>query len=266
MGEDTMANDKPEENESSTESKAQRSSWGEARKDMADQSAQGVAAKVVDRVLKKAYRAPSIPIGQMPNITHHAGVAGAASAVTNAAKEAYEHLDAVRSGEMDKVEYAAKVAGKGAKTGASNAGKTVAALGLNEVGKEVARRVGGEGLKRIASSNVATAVAFGVVEQTVNTVQYARGNIDDKEYGTRSVQNVGATGGALAGASAGAVVGSVVPVVGTVIGAFLGGVAGAVAGSIGGRKIGSRLFGSKRKTAEDTEPANSSESEDTHHT
>lgn len=182
------------------------------------------------------------------NIARSSAVAGAAGAVAGATGEAFRSYEHFKSGEMTGSEYFGRVTVTAGQTAAGVGGRTAAAAVVQEGAKQVAKRFGGETFKRLVGSNVGTAVAFGVVEQGIDTVHLVRGKIDGREYGARSAQTVGSTGGALGGAAAGAAVGSVVvPVVGTAIGAVLGGVLGGIGGSIGGRKLGDHLFKPKRE-------------------
>lgn len=170
-----------------------------------------------------------------------ATLAGAAGAAVGAVTEAWHHREHVKTGSIERGEYVARVARGGVSGGVSTAGRTAAAMGLKEGGKALARRLGSEGLRRFVGSNAGTALAFGVVEQTVSTTRWVRGRIDDRTYVATSAQTLGSTGGALGGASAGAALGSLVPGLGTAVGALVGGVAGAIGGSVGGRKLGARV-------------------------
>ena len=155
-------------------------------------------------------------------------------------------LRELRHGRIDGAEYAERVVLAGATAGFDTAVRTTIALGTKEAAKAAARSMGAAGLKRFAGSNPGTAVAFGVAEQLVITIQLACGEIDDREYGVRSVQNAGSTGGAIGGAVAGAAIGSAIPVVGTVVGGVIGGIAGAIGGGGLARELGTLLFGPNR--------------------
>jgi len=176
------------------------------------------------------------------NIARTSAVAGAAGAVVGATGEAYKSYERFKGGELTGAEYFGRVSVSAAQNAVGVGGRTAAAAVVQEGAKAVVKRVGGETIKRLVGSNVGTAVAFGVVEQGIDTVHLVRGTIDKHEYGARSAQTVVSTGGALGGAMAGAAVGSVVPVFGTAIGAVVGGVLGGIGGSIGGRRLGEHLF------------------------
>ena len=171
-----------------------------------------------------------------------AGKAGVTGGVLGAGAEALGSLKDLRTGRIDRAEYAQRVVVTGAKATVDSAVRSAVALGTKEAAKAVGRRAGAEGLKRFGGSNPGTAVAFGLAEQVVNTAHLIRGKIDGREYGIRSVQTAGSTGGAIGGAAAGAAIGSVVPGVGTVVGGVVGGLAGSLGGGGLGREIGAVLF------------------------
>ena len=152
------------------------------------------------------------------------------------------NIGELRRGRIDDAEYAERVVLAGANAGLDTAVRTTIALGTKEATKAAARSMGAAGLKRFAGSNPGTAVAFGFAEQAINTIQWARGEINDRQYGIRTVQTAGSTGGAIAGATAGAAIGSAIPVVGTVVGGVIGGLVGAIGGGGLGRDLGNLLF------------------------
>ena len=172
-----------------------------------------------------------------------AGKAGVTGGVLGAGAEALGSLKELRAGRIDGAGYAQRVVATGAKATIDSTVRTTIALGAKEAAKAVGRRAGAEGLRRFAGSNPGTAVAFGLAEQTVNTVQVLGGKIDGQEYGVRTVQTAGSTGGAIGGAAAGAAIGSVIPGAGTVVGAVIGGLAGSLGGGGLGRELGKLLFG-----------------------
>lgn len=171
-----------------------------------------------------------------------AGGAAVVGGVLGGVAEACHSYDELKEGRIGGLEYTGRVVTGAAKSGGGAAAKTAAALALKEGGKEIAKRAGVESMKRVAGSNVATAVAFGVVEQVVDTGRFVTGDIDGSEYGKRSLQNAGGTGGALGGAAGGAAIGTAIcPGVGTAIGALIGGISGGISGGCAGRGLG-RLF------------------------
>ena len=91
-----------------------------------------------------------------------------------------------------------------------------------------------------------TAVAFGVVDQLVRTVKLAAGKIDGEEYGKRTAENLGSTGGGLGGACLGALIGSaLLPGIGTALGGGIGGFLGGLFGGSAGRGLLSRAWQSR---------------------
>jgi hypothetical protein len=126
----------------------------------------------------------------------------------------------------------------GAKATGSEALKSLSKEASKTVLKEGAKVFGKEGAKTLARGNVVTALAVGLLEQTKDTVMYASGEIDGKEYGRRSAGNAVSTGGSIGGMAAGAAIGTaILPVVGTAIGGFIGGIIGSVGGGILGRNL-----------------------------
>ena len=177
------------------------------------------------------------------NVAGCVGKASVTGAALAAGAEAVGSLRELRRGGIDRAEYFGRVVSSGATAGLDTAVRTTIALGTKEAAKAAARSVGAEGVKRFAGSNPGTAVAFGVAEQAINTVQLVRGKIDGRQYGVRSAQTAGSTGGAIGGAVAGAAIGSVFPGVGTLVGAVIGGMGGAIGGGCLARELGTLMFG-----------------------
>ena len=171
------------------------------------------------------------------------GTASATGAVLAGGAEVVGGLRELRHGRIDGAAYAGRVALAGANAGLETAVRTTIALGTKEATKAAARSVGAEGLRRFAGSNPGTAVAFGLAEQATNTFHWASGKIDDREYGLRTVQNVGSTGGAISGAAVGAAIGSAIPVIGTVVGGVIGSLVGAIGGGGLAREVGNLWLG-----------------------
>jgi hypothetical protein len=207
--------------------------------------ASGISSDTTTRIAdNQGARVPNKDLlqGNLQDIGHSATLAGGAGIVFGAGAAALQNFTSLTDGEITTTQYVGRVAEAGARSGVEATLKTGAALGLKEVAKATAKAVGSQPLRQLAGSNPGTAVAFGVVEQTLDTVQFCRGKIDGAEFGQRSLGNVGGTGGAIAGAAAGAALGSAVPVVGTVIGGVIGGLFGAISGGWLGRATGRKLF------------------------
>ena len=156
-------------------------------------------------------------------------------------------LDSQRRKDLGGV--ARRAAGAGAtavaREGATQAVKYGIAKGLSAVAREgskAALREGGkqvakQSLRSLARGNAVSATACFVVDQGVDLVRLASGDIDSKEYGKRTVESGCGAAGAAGGAVAGAALGSVVPVVGTVVGGIIGGIIGGLGGNAAGKKI-----------------------------
>ncbi|MEL6191641.1 MAG: glycine zipper domain-containing protein [Bacteroidota bacterium] len=164
------------------------------------------------------------------------------SGISDMAKEGNLKLDEWEDGKINGSEYVVKVVGKGLKSASFSGSKTVAALSIKEVAKFVTNRLGKETLKRFARSNTMTAVAFGMVDQGVDTFKYVKGDIGSKQYKVSTLQNLGSAGGAVGGAATGAALGSAVPGLGTVLGAAIGTMLGSYGGSIMGKSLGEDFF------------------------
>jgi hypothetical protein len=156
----------------------------------------------------------------------------------------YSGYSRYRDGEISGLEYAEEVVCETVKTAAITGGTTVAALSIKEGGKALGKSLGNESLKRIAGSNVATAVAFGIVEIGVDAVNLARGEMTTNEFARKATATTGGAAGGFGGATGGAALGTLIfPGVGTAIGGFIG----ALSGGLGGRavfdSIGEWIFG-----------------------
>ncbi|MFO0630423.1 MAG: hypothetical protein U0325_33020 [Polyangiales bacterium] len=112
-----------------------------------------------------------------------------------------------------------------------SAGRSASTLALKHGVHHAATRLGAAGLKHFVGGAGGTLAAFAVVEQSIDTVQIARGRIDRQEYAARTLENVGAFGAGYGGAVAGAALGSAVPVLGTAVGAVVGGLVGSLGGA-----------------------------------
>ena len=159
--------------------------------------------------------------------------------------------DVVRAmnGEEIDVGNAAARAGRSAAEGAGTAATTAlvrrgieagAGRVFGETTKQAARaagaRVAAETFKGALRSNAIGQTAVLAVDQGNDTIKLISGDIDKKEYGRRSAENVGGAVGAAVGAATGAALGSrILPGVGTVLGGIIGG----IAGGLGGRSAAS---------------------------
>ncbi|QLA19335.1 hypothetical protein [Desulfolutivibrio sulfoxidireducens] len=162
------------------------------------------------------------------------GIATAATAIIVAAQSAY----AWRKGSITGADALKNVATTTARSSATTGVQNGTALALKEGGKMIAKKTGSESLRRVVGSASGTAVVFSLAEQAVNTVQLVRGKINKAEYGSKTLQNAGGTGGALAGMKCGAIIGTAIaPGVGTAIGSGVGALVGGLGGRFGVKKL-----------------------------
>ncbi len=132
----------------------------------------------------------------------------------------------------------ASTGGRAVRSAARSAAVGAVRTGVEHVAERVVVRAAVQGVvKTTLRTNAVGQVAVLLVDQTVDTVQWARGKVDAAEYGRRSAGNVADAAGGLAGAAAGAAIGSVVPLVGTAV----GGVVGAIVGSLAARRVTRQL-------------------------
>jgi hypothetical protein len=132
----------------------------------------------------------------------------------------------------------ASTGGRAVRSAARSAAVGVVRTGVEQVAERVVVRAAVQGVvKTTLRTNAVGQMAALLVDQTVDTVQWARGKVDAAEYGRRSAGNVADAAGGLAGAAAGAAIGSVVPLVGTAV----GGVVGAIVGSLAAQRVTRRL-------------------------
>jgi phage tail tape-measure protein len=202
--------------------------------------ASGVSSKTTTRTADNHgvnVRNKALLQNNIADIGKQAKEAAILSAALGAMREAFSVHSAYKKGEINKKEYSKRVVKSAGKHAAKSAAKTASALMVKEGMKSVAKASGKTALRRFAGSNVVTTVAFGMVEQASDTIMYASGKIDKKQYKENTLQNAGSTGGALAGAALGASIGSVVPGVGTAIGAAVGGMIGSIGGGIGSKRF-----------------------------
>lgn len=207
--------------------------------------ASGVSSDTTRRAAHNAGARPrggDLILGNARDIARFAGGAAVVGGVISAGVAAVEGIDDLRRGRIDAATCAKRVAVSGATGAAAAGGRTAAALTLKEGAKQLASRTGAETLRRAAGSTAGTAVVFALVEQGIDTVALARGQIDGREYGARACGTLATSGGAYGGALAGAALGSAVPVVGTALGAVVGSIVGALSVGALGRRIGRALF------------------------
>ena len=152
-------------------------------------------------------------------ISRESAVAGAnaaaAGAVIGGAQSAIRNLYAYSKGHKDGKQVAADIARDSAKSGT----RSGLAGWFGSVLRHVGKRVGSNAL---AKSNVATAVASGVIDAGVVVYEFARGEITAEE----AAERLGDTGcstlsGIYLGAAGGAVFGPVGAIVGSVVGYIL---------------------------------------------
>ena len=165
-------------------------------------------------------------------------------AAAGAGTALYSNYTRYKEGEITGLEYIGEVTCGTVKTAAVTGCTTAAALTLKEGGKALGKSIGSESFKRLAGSNAATAVAFGLVEIGCDAVNLARGEISSSEFGQKATATAGGAAGGLGGAAGGAALGTLIfPGVGTAIGGFIG----ALGGGLGGRMlfdtVGEWVFG-----------------------
>lgn len=143
------------------------------------------------------------------------GRAAAAGAIMNGTVTLAQQVGSVRRKETT-VQDAAKVVGEaaalGALTGAVSTGVTL-------------------GLKTVCKGNTAAMVGTLAADLVKDGVALGRGQINAAEFGKRSAESAGRTGGTLAGMQAGAALGTLIcPGVGTLVGGAVGSAVGSFAG------------------------------------
>jgi hypothetical protein len=162
-------------------------------------------------------------------------VSGTVAAYINT-REALSGQKSVGEAALDTIKASAVGAAEGAAKGA--VGATLQA-GVVSLARSAAPQVVRQGARAAARGNVAIAAGAVIVDSVVGGVQYARGDINGREYAGKVGESASAAGAGLAGAKAGAVLGTALaPGVGSVVGALVG----AIAGGMGGAKLFSKLF------------------------
>ena len=171
--------------------------------------------------LKRATDNPGFYAGlqETKTVFRESAVAGAnaaaAGAVIGGAQSAVRNLYAYSKGHKDSKQVAADIAKDSAKSGT----RSGLAGWFGSVLRHVGKRVGSNAL---AKSNVATAVASGVIDAGVVVYEFARGEVTAEE----AAERLGDTGcstlsGIYLGAAAGAVFGPAGAIVGSVVGYML---------------------------------------------
>ncbi len=192
---------------------------------------------------------PAIDKGLIIEIGETAAVSAVMSGINGMVKEGQDNMVKLQNGEIGGRELTVKVIRTGAKDAATGGAKAALALSVKEGIRAISKRMGWRGLWRLSikHSHAFTAVAFGMVDQGWCTVRWMNGDLQDKDFGIDTFQNIGATSGAIGGAATGAALGSVIPGVGTTVGAILGAYLGSHSGSQGGRAIGVQIFDPKEQ-------------------
>ena len=150
-----------------------------------------------------------------------AGIAGVTTAVNNFSR--------YQNGEISGSEFVGEIVVNSAKSASKSAVKTATALTLKESGKALGKSIGSESMRKLAGSNVGTAVAFAAVDIGYNAIQCARGEISGSEFAKSTATTAAGAAGGYGGALGGAALGSAIcPGIGTAIGGLIGGVCGSI--------------------------------------
>ena len=191
------------------------------------------------------------------DIGEQAIVAGIVAGLDGMVKQGKESYEAYKNGEQEGSEIFVEVITTGAKKAAGGSMRAAAAIGLKEGVREVSKRLGWRSLWRltIRHSQAVTAIAFGVVDQSWDTIKLANGQLTERDYKINTLKNVGSTGGAIGGAATGAAIGSVVPGVGTTLGTVLGAYLGSYGASEGLRSLGEQWL-EKEDTDKESDSSN----------
>ncbi len=175
---------------------------------------------------------------------------GVIDGITGMIREAVTCFDEYREGKITESDAIDRVYHKGLFSGS----RTCAALSVREGAKMAGAKLGGEVLKKVTRSNAMTYIAYGLVDQSIDTYRLQSGDIDDRQYKVSTVKNVGTTSGAIGGIALGTMIGSAVPVVGTMIGGMVGGMLGGMYGAQGGQNLGEVMFGQDPNQKDDNDP------------
>ncbi len=190
------------------------------------------------------------------DVLMNAAISAAISGMESMAKEGQAHFQSLKSGDMKGPEFAGKILQKGAQKAAGSGSRVLAAYavkqGMERVGKRLTGKLLLRGMNPFLRSNAMWSVAFGLVDQGVNTYQLATGGLNQRDYQVKSTQTAGATGGAVGGGIVGAMIGNVLlPGAGGLLGMLFGSMLGEKTGSAGGQLMGEKLF-PKKETSEET--------------
>ncbi|MEO0899175.1 MAG: hypothetical protein AAFY71_22375 [Bacteroidota bacterium] len=176
---------------------------------------------------------------------------GAASAalitgIQAAMQEGNNSMQEWRDGKINEAQYTNRIVHKGTQGAMKGGIRTAGAIGLSQgLRMAITKKWGEQVLKRLTRFNFLGSVCYGIVDQTSHTIQLFSGNLNQRDYKVKSVENVGSTGGAIGGAALGSVLGSVVPGLGTGTGMLIGGMLsmmGAMGGANVGKQIGEEWF------------------------
>lgn len=173
-------------------------------------------------------------------------------------REGAARFQDLQSGKLDQKQFTYRLIRKGTESALTSGTKAAAAIGMKHGVVFAAKRIGARQVLRFARSNAFTAICYGVVDQTGDTIKYFRGELNVTAYKVQTTENLGGTSGALGGAALGAVVGSVVPGIGTSIGMLLG-MLGAAGGANIGKTLGKKWFGEEKETPSDAQGNDSSD-------
>ncbi|MDP5171475.1 MAG: hypothetical protein NWR72_14615 [Bacteroidia bacterium] len=163
-------------------------------------------------------------------------------------REGMDQFEAYQTGKLDHKQYTYRIVRKGSEAAMKQGSKAVAALTMRQGLIFAAKKMGAKRLLVFAKGSAMISVAYGVVDQGVDTYKYFQGELKEVEFKVQTSQNVGSTGGAIGGAAMGALLGSAVPGLGTVMGAFLG-MLGSASGASLGKAIGEKWFIEEENTS-----------------
>ncbi|MEL6589870.1 MAG: hypothetical protein AAFQ68_07320 [Bacteroidota bacterium] len=180
------------------------------------------------------------PIEDLPNPDIiNIPVSGVIDGLTGMVREGIVCIEEYREGKISQSEVIDRVYSKGVLYGS----RTTVALSFREGAKAAATRFGQEWMKRLTRSNAMTSIAYGMVDQSIDTYKWKKGQLSEVQYKVSTVKNIGSTGGAIGGVMIGTMIGSVVPGPGSMLGAMLGGMIGGMYGAEGGKNVGEAVFG-----------------------
>ncbi len=157
-------------------------------------------------------------------------------------KEGMTNYQDLQNGKLDQKQFTYRLVRKGSQAAFQSGSKAVAALTMRQGMVYAAKKMGSKSLLGLARRHTMVSVCYGIVDQSIDTVKFYRGELDTTGFKIQTSENVGSTGGAIGGAALGAALGSVVPGLGTMAGALLG-MLGAASGASVGKSVGEKWFG-----------------------